>query len=356
MSRLAAAAAALVLMVGAGSAVAAEKFRVGAWNGAAHADRNGNFSQCSIQTEYENGVDLYFLLTRQLDFIVLLASRAWSLTEGDSYPVVYSIDGAQRVRATAKVLNKYTVGIPLPSNRETFDSFRAGSAFLVEAAGGRFRFDLAGTSAALGALLECVHSHLRTAGPSGRNPFSGEERARPEQRSERPAPRSDGGARQPPQASPEARARAAAFVEKLLLRAELYSYEILTGEQVPPAFRPFAVVWRGFHVIGLLEIVPPGVYRSADDAANDTIETDRQNCEGKYTSKGRALRLDDGRRLVQVTTACVAKKSGYVDFTVMPVAEGGFYRIVHVSSADPDAGRAANDRIGVALPLMLTGK
>ena len=355
MKRLAAAAA-LALVLGAGQAAADEKFRVGTWVGEAHIDRNGAFSQCTIQTEYENGIDLYFLLSRRFDFVVLLASRSWSLTEGDSYPVLYSIDGRQRIRATAKALNKYTVGIPLPGNRETLDSFRAGNAFLVEAAGGRFRFDLAGTSAALGALVDCVNGHLRTAGPGGRNPFAGEGRTRPEQRSERPAPRSDGGARQPPQASPEARARAAAFAEKLLLRAELYSYEILTGEQVPKSFRPFAVVWRGYHVMGLLEIVPPGTYRGIDEAADDTIETNRQSCDGKFTSKGRAIRLDDGRSLIQVAFACTGKETAYVEVTLMPVAEGGFYRIVHVSSADPAAGRAANDHIGAVLPLMLTGK
>jgi len=350
------AAAALVLVLGAGPAAARDKFRVGAWEGEAHPDRSGAFAQCSISTEYENGIILYFVLSRRYDFSVLLASRSWSLTEGDSYPVAYSIDGGQRFRATAKALNKYTVGIPLPSNRETFDRFRAGAAFLIEAAGGRFRFDLGGTSAALAALLNCVNGNLRTAGPGGANPFAGETQQRPAPQGERPERRAEGTARRPAEAPPEARARAAAFVEKLLLRAELYSFEILSGDQVPAGLRRFDVVWKGFHVLGMLDIVPPGAYRSIDEAANDTVEAHEKSCDGKLTSKGRALRLDDKRSLIQIAIACAGKDQVHLDYTLMPLTEGGFYRILHLSSADPEAGRAANERIGAALPLMLTGK
>ena len=42
--------------------------------------------------------------------------------------------------------------------------------------------------------------------------------------------------------------------------------------------------------------------------------------------------------------------------TLMPVTEGGFYRIVHMSGSDPAATRAANEHIGAALSLMLSGK
>ncbi|MGE5146452.1 MAG: hypothetical protein ACM3N5_06855, partial [Candidatus Eiseniibacteriota bacterium] len=326
------------------------------WAGEAHPKNGGPFTYCSITSEYENGIGLTFVLTRELNFGVYLFSAAWSLKKGDSYDVVYSIDRGRRHAAKATAVSDRGVLINFAGARETFEQVKSGSALLVEAAGGRFRFDLGGTSAALDRMLDCVNNHLRAAGPGGRNPFASEEQARPQQRSERTTPRSEGGARQPAQASAEARARAAAFVEKLLLRAELYSFEILTGEQVPEEFRHFDVVWEGYHVIGILEILPRGTFRSIDEAADQTIEAVKQSCGGKSTSKGRAIRVDDRRSLIQIAANCTDKQQLFFDYTLMPVAEGGFYRILHLSSADPEAGRAANAHIGAALPLMLAGK
>jgi hypothetical protein len=346
-----------------GPVVARDDFRSGVWAGRAHPDDSGPFTGCTMSADYENGIALTFGLSNRYDFAMVMASRAWSLIKDDRYDVVYSIDGAQRFKATARSFNQHGVFIGLPNTRETFDRLRTGTALLVEAAGGRFRFDLGGTYIALELLLECVTRNVRSAGPGGSALAPGAP-ARPEPRAERPAPgpaprptpSPESPPRQAPAASAEARAIAAAFVEKLLLRAELYDFEILTGERVPSELRRFDVVWKGYHVFGTLEILPSGAYRTIDAAAADTVATHEKSCGGKLSSKGQALRLDDNRRLVRIAITCPGKDEVHLDYTLMPLAEGGFYRILHISSKDPDAGHAANERIGVAAAAMLSGK
>ena len=340
----------------AGPAMARDDFRSGVWEGHAHPRDGGPFTHCSIGAEYENGIILFFFVTRRHDFGVLLSSNAWSLNKGDRYDVAFRIDGGPRIKTTALAISQHSVNIDLPNNGEMFNSLRAGSALLIVAAGGRFRFDLGGTSAALLALLDCVNRNVQTAGSGRPNPFSGSAPERPQARTDRPAPRNQGEARQPPQASPAARAKAASFVEKLLLRAELYDYEILSGGRVPAELRRYDVVWKGYHVVGVLDIIPPEAFRSVDEVATATVRSYQQACDGKLSSKGQEIRLDNTRKAIQIAVACAGKVKIFVDYTVMPLNEGGFYRIMHLSSADPEAGHAANERIGAALPLMLAGK
>jgi len=363
MKRLAAAAA-LALLLGAAPVAARDDFRSGVWAGQAHPKNGGRFTHCSINADYENGINLTFFITRDYHFGVYLFSAAWSLTKGESYAVVYAVDGGRRIAAKAKAVSNNGVVIDLSETRGIFDQLKSGSVLLIEAAGGNFRFDLGGTYAALERLLVCVNRNLQVAGPGGGGPFAGggqgratQPAERPQQRREAPERRVESAPRKPSPASPEDRARAAAFVEKLLLRAELYSFEILNGEQVPSDLRSFDVVWKGYHVLGMLDIVPPGAYRSIDQVASGTIDAYQQSCTGKLSSKGRVLRLDDGRTLVQIALLCVAgKDEAHLDYTLVPLAEGAYYRIAHLSAGDPEAGRVANDRIGAALPAMLGGR
>lgn len=363
MKRIAAAAA-LVLLLGAGPVAARDDFRSGVWAGRAHPTSGGPFTHCTINAEYENGISLSFFITRDYRYGIYLFSAAWSLTEGDSYDVAYAVDGGRRTAAKAKAVTNNGVKIDLSNTRGVFDQLKSGAVLLIEAAGGRFRFDLGGTNAALERLLVCVNRNLQVAGPGGGGSVGGagqgrttQPAERPQQRREVPERRAEGAPRRPAPASPENRARAAAFVEKLFLRAELYSFETLTGEQVPSDLRDYDVVWKGYHVFGMLDIVPAGRYRSIDQAASDTIDAYQQTCRGKLSSKGRVLRLDDGRSLVQIAIVCATgKDEAHLDYTLMPLAEGTFYRIAHLSAGDSEAGRAANERIGQALTVMPSGR
>jgi hypothetical protein len=355
MKRIAAAAA-LVLLLGAGPVAARDDFRSGVWAGRAHPTSGGPFTHCTINAEYENGISLSFFITRDYRYGIYLFSAAWSLTEGDSYDVAYAVDGGRRTAAKAKAITNNGVKIDLSNTRGVFDQLKSGAVLLIEAAGGRFRFDLGGTNAALERLLVCVNRNLQVAGPGGGGSVGGAGQRRTTQPAERPQQRREAPERRAAPVSSEDRARAAAFVEKLLLRAELYSFEILTGEQVPSHLRSFDVVWKGYHVFGMLDIVPPGTYRNMDQAASNTIDADQQACTGKVASKSRMLRLDDGRSLAQIDVVCAAKDEAHVYYTIMPLAEGGFYRIAHLSRRDPEAGRAANERIGQALTVMLSGR
>lgn len=364
MKRLAAAAA-LALLLGAAPAAARDDFRSGVWAGRAYPSNGGPFTHCTIDADYENGINLTFYVTRDYRFGIYLFSAAWSLTKGDSYDVAYAVDGGRRTAARATAINNTGVVIDLSAVRGIFDRLKAGAVLLIEAAGGSFRFDLGGTSAALERLLVCVNRNVQVAGRSpggGSAGGAGQGRAtgpaeQPRQRRETPERRAEGAPRGPVPASAEERARAAAFVEQLLLRAELYSFEILTGERVPPDLRRYDVVWQGYHVIGLLDILPAGRYRSIDQAAGETVDANRRACRGKLDSQDRVLRLDDGRTLVQVAIACIAGHDDvHMDYTLVPLAAGAYYRIAHLSGDDPEAGRAANERIGRALPAMLSGR
>jgi hypothetical protein len=364
MKRLAAAAA-LALLLGVAPAAARDDFQSGVWAGRAHPPNGGPFTHCTINAEYQNGISLTFFITRDYRFGIYMFSAAWSLTKGDSYDVAYAVDGGRRSAAKARAVTGNGVMIDLSAARGVFDQLKAGAVLLIEAAGGSFRFDLGGTNAALERLLVCVNRNLQVAGrsPGGGSVAGGgqgrmtEPAERPQQRRETPERRAEGAPRRSVPASPEDRARASAFVEKLLLRAELYSFEILSGEKVPPDLRGFDVVWTGYHVIGMLDIVPQGLYRSIDRVASDTIEGYRQTCQGKLSVQDHVLRLDDGRNFVQIAVVCTAgKDEAHLDYTLVPIADGVYYRIGHLSDRDPAAGRAANDRIGRVLPAMLSGK
>ena len=136
-----------------------EGFIIGGWHGRAFHDEAGVVEECLIAGPRDGAVGLV-IGQAAYGLKVAVQSDAWTLSVDDTYPVSLSVDGGWRAELEAVAIAPGTFRIDLPKDQAVVDRLRHGDRFTVAAMGGAYQFDLAGSNAAIGALMDCYAAEV----------------------------------------------------------------------------------------------------------------------------------------------------------------------------------------------------
>jgi hypothetical protein len=140
-----------------------EKAALGDWVILGTIDRALGEGACAVNRGNDQGLILGFVAERasgSLFLAILGRDQGWQLDTGTKHEVIYSIDGAAPIVATAESLSRDHLSIPLGPEVGASDPLRLGRWIELQTEVGKFRFSLAGSSRALDALTKCAVEHL----------------------------------------------------------------------------------------------------------------------------------------------------------------------------------------------------
>jgi hypothetical protein len=178
MRGIAATVGALVLGAGIGASCAEAKendeFTVGQWGGYSYTDdNNGQFTDCTAWATNRDNVQIGVSVTKTWGLQLWLYAKSWNLPDGQSYPVSYWIDRGAQYRGKAVTSGKQSVLIAVDAGDEVFQALKAGSELTVRTSSDDYVFDLSGSRAALGRLIDCVDQYTKAATSNPFGPGSG---------------------------------------------------------------------------------------------------------------------------------------------------------------------------------------
>lgn len=303
-------------------------FNVGGWSGAAYSsDSDGSFSHCAMSATYNSGITLLFAIS-QNSWSMDLYNSAWSLQQGQSYPIVYSVDGGVNQQASAVAINSQQVGIELPLTSAEFNLFRFGSQVTIAAASQTFQFNLTGTSSSLYALGTCASNHTALASS---NPFAA---SNPFNSSGNPNTSSSNGEGD----KGELQAEATTLVANILANAGI-SFNFIPSDKVPTALKGYLAVWVMSNALGVINIVPPSTAADATAESALLISGDGSSCKGKFASGTVPDETASNTGEVRVFTACDGTGAFNNFYQIIPRAKGGLYLIGTGAIGDPAPAR-----------------
>ena len=99
-------------------------FKSGNWNGEANNDDNGKFRDCTMLAEYNSGITLAFIITRDFDWGLVLANDKWNLETGSTQNVTLAVDQRSPIAGTAKAVDAKGLLISLENNGPVVDAMR----------------------------------------------------------------------------------------------------------------------------------------------------------------------------------------------------------------------------------------
>jgi len=160
------------------SAATLSTFKIGNWDGGAYsapgtntADGTNAFDHCAATASYTSGVYVTFSISKTVQWSMGFENPAWSLTQGQSYPITFTVDSSPPSSANAVAISKTQVEVPLADSAALFEQFMQGLELKVGAASQNFVFNLTNTSQLLPALLRCVQNYAGTPSTPN-NPFA----------------------------------------------------------------------------------------------------------------------------------------------------------------------------------------
>jgi len=104
----------------------AHAFKSGNWNGDPNSDENGKFRDCTMLAEYNSGITLAFIITRDFDWGLVLANDKWNLEVGSTQDVTLAVDSRRAIPATAKAVDSHGLLISLENTGPVVDAMRHG--------------------------------------------------------------------------------------------------------------------------------------------------------------------------------------------------------------------------------------
>src|SRR5262249_44779405 len=119
-------------------------------------DNNGQFSNCIATANYNSGINFGVLVSNAYAWALGFNHPSWSLTRGQSFPIVLSFDGKNTFNVNAVVMAPQAVIVAMPDNSALITSFRAARTMSAFAQGQLFQFNLNGTSVLIPALVACA--------------------------------------------------------------------------------------------------------------------------------------------------------------------------------------------------------
>jgi hypothetical protein len=354
-----------------------ESYNVSGWRiGAYSNDRTGQFNHCSASVPYQNGVLLIFSIGWDYKWSMGLANPQWRLPRGSQHNLTYAIDAGAQVPAYGRAVLETLLEVELVDTRDLFERFRRGVRLNVQALGQRYVFNLANSSAALAATLDCTKKYAAAGGgprpyaqpgapvppgPSG-GPYGGPYGGGPDRGGpygggpygggpdrggpygggpygggpDRGGPYGGGpygggpyggpDRGQPPPGSPNRAANsaeAATLAQDVVASLGVPGFRVLTREQTPPALQKHDAIWTadgGITGIVNIEVAVPGL----DQVASALTAADQRNCQGAFASA--RYPTDPGVQGARLMTACTGSSNPtHVGYSITPRPRGGFY-------------------------------
>jgi hypothetical protein len=139
-----------------------DHFTSGVWQGEANYDAEGQFSDCTMTAQAEDGVLLGFVITYDFDWGIVIADETRTLEVGTRKAVMLLVDQRDPIAAVAKVVDVHGILIPLENSDPVLEAMRDGKVLRIVTDGAEFSFKLTGTSEAIAALAACVTDHQGT--------------------------------------------------------------------------------------------------------------------------------------------------------------------------------------------------
>jgi hypothetical protein len=137
-------------------------FVSGVWKGEANYDSDGNFRDCTMTAQSENGVLLGFVISKDFDWGLVLADEGREFEVGSTHAVILLVDSRDPIPALAKVVDPHGILIPLENSNPVIEAMREGKVLTIQTAGMTVSFKLTGTRDAIAELAACVTENKTT--------------------------------------------------------------------------------------------------------------------------------------------------------------------------------------------------
>ena len=304
----------------------AEAFKSGGWEGGANSDESGKFRDCTMTADYQNGITLAFIISRDFGWGIVLVNDKWKLDVGSAQPVTLAVDSREPIPSTAKVVDVHGILVPLENEGPVVNAMRDGRRLAVVTPSGKVNFRLTGTRTAIAALAGCVSDNLegeKAAG--GTSAFAALEAKPPTENQDNPNKLFTA-------------SEAVVFASNLLASAGITNYQL-----IDPAKNPmpnFDVVWTYANgIVGAIAGYKDMGAVDLDEAATVVMADDSKNCKGDFASGKKRSEPVSVRRLF---TACRTDgKSIEIHYTLVKTESGHLIQIAHLKLGDA-SGDIAN--------------
>ncbi len=328
----------------------------GNWDGSAFADDNG-FTHCAISAPYQSGITLHFAIDRKYLWRMGFSHPNWTMRAGDSFGIVYQIDGYRSVSAEATVIDPTFAMAELIATERLFNQFRRGNTLRVRSGGETYSFSLRGTSKALAIALQCVNRWIDY------RPYRAPEQPAPPVASNEPAPSgsaSDDDGSAPPlfATSPQDMLAATRFAVSLFSSSEFSGYKLMTENEMtrdgtPEFIRSAAVGWSSPEAIGTLHVIAPDAL-DPTDAIAEVMSGDSKNCKGSFASGKKTVA--DGTPVITAFAACKegGKYTFYNDYIAFRRPDRKVYLISSMQSGKADVDRNVSEALARNVAIAIT--
>jgi hypothetical protein len=152
-----------LLLAAVAAAAPKDSFTSGVWHGNANYDTDGQFSDCTMTAEAEDGVLLAFVISKDFNWGLVIADESRTFEVGTRKAVMLLVDTRDPIPAVAKVVDAHGILIPLENSDPVIEAMRHGKVLRIATDGAEFSFKLTGTRDAITALAQCVTEHQGTA-------------------------------------------------------------------------------------------------------------------------------------------------------------------------------------------------
>ena len=303
-------------------------FKSGGWEGGANSDETGRFSDCTMTADYQNGITLAFIISRDFGWGLVLVNDKWKLDVGSAESVTLAIDSREPIPSTAKVIDLHGILVPLENEGPVVNAMRDGRRLSIVTPAGKISFRLTGTRGAIAALAGCVSDNLEGEKAAGGTSAFAALEAKPLAESpDNPNKLFTG-------------SEAVVFASNLLASAGITNYQL-----TDPAKNPmpnFDVVWTYANgIIGAISGYKDMGAVDLDEAATVVMADDSKNCKGDFTSGKKQSEPASVRRLF---TACRTDgKSIEIHYTLVKTESGHLIQIAHLKLGDTTGDIASAD-------------
>ncbi len=137
-------------------------FMSGVWKGEANYDSDGNFRDCTMTAQAEDGVLLGFVISKDYDWGLVLADERREFEVGATHAAILLVDSRDPIPALAKVVDPHGILIPLENSGPVIEAMREGRVLTIQTDGMQVSFKLTGTRDAIAELAACVTENKST--------------------------------------------------------------------------------------------------------------------------------------------------------------------------------------------------
>ena len=301
---------------------------VAGWSGGAFTDDNtGEFSNCIASASYKSGITFGVLVTKNFGWVLAFSHQNWTLSKGQSFPIVLSFDGRNTFNVNGVAMAVATVMVQMPDDSALIKSFRAAHTMSAFAQGNLFQFDLKGTSVLIPSLVNCVKT-VNAGGIAAATNFTVVLNAAPKQvPTQTPSPTTASSLQpnRPQEGSAEYQLEAMKIASDFILKAGSLSHpSLLSRSETPVSVASTGAAWKADNAAGFVRIIPPQQNVVGLDVAAAIVGNDAKECKGKFAS-ARNSELIDSEVVFRGMSSCEdSERSVIAEYFIFPRKAGGF--------------------------------